>query len=147
MSFLYALHIQAQKDRVDNMSDRTYTKGVLKLEIVFYKFADGTCPVKDIIRSLDVKMKAKTLKTIELLENSGTALREPYSKSLGNGVFELRIKQGSDITRVLYFFYVGNKAVLTNGFTKKTNKTPREQIELCQKYKSDYEWRKSNDGI
>ena len=70
------------KDRVDNMSDRTYTKGVLKVEIVFYKFADGTCPVKDFIRSLDVKMKAKTLKTIELLENSGTALREPYSKSL-----------------------------------------------------------------
>ena len=117
------------------------------MEIVFYKFADGTCPVKDFIRSLDVKMKAKTLKTIELLENSGTALREPYSKNLGNGVFELRIKQGSDITRVLYFFYVGNKAVLTNGFTKKTNKTPREQIELCQKYKSDYEWRKSHDGI
>ena len=135
------------KDRVDNMSDRTYTKGVRKEEIVFYKFADGTCPVKDFIRSLDVKMKAKTLKTSELLENRGTALREPYSKSLGNGVFELRIKQGSDITRVLYFFYVGNKAVLTNGFTKKTNKTPREQIELCQKYKSDYEWRKSNDGI
>lgn len=143
----YATHIQMPKDRVDNMSDRTYTKGVLKVEIVFYKFADGTCPVKDFIRSLDVKMKAKTLKTIELLENSGTALREPYSKSLGNGVFDLRIKQGSDITRVLYFFYVGNKAVLTNGFTKKTNKTPREQIELCQKYKSDYEWRKSNDGI
>ena len=129
------------------MSDKTYTRGVLKLEIVFYKFADGTSPVKDFIRSLDVKMKAKTLKTIELLENSGTALREPYSKGLGNGVFELRIKQGSDITRVLYFFYIGNKAVLTNGFTKKTNKTPREQIELCQRYKSDYERRKSNVGI
>lgn len=42
------------------MSDKTYTKGVLKLEIVFYKFADGTSPVKDFIRSLDVKMKAKT---------------------------------------------------------------------------------------
>ena len=147
MLLIYALRMQIPQDRVDNMLDKTYTKGVLKVEIVFYKFADGTCPVKDFIRSLDVKMKAKTLKTIELLENSGTALREPYSKSLGNGVFELRIKQGSDITRVLYFFYVGNKAVLTNGFTKKTNKIPREQIELCQKYKSDYEWRKSNDGI
>ncbi len=137
--------IYTEHNIVDDMLDRTYNKGVLKVEIVFYKFEDGTSPVKDFIRSLDVKMRAKTLKTIELLENNGTALREPYSKSLGNGIFELRIKQGSDITRVLYFFYYGDKAVLTNGFTKKTNKTPKGQIEVCRRYKSDYEWRNSND--
>ena len=45
----------------------------------------------------------------------------------------------------VYFFYVGNKAVLTNGFTKKSNKTPKAQIEICHRYKSDYEWRNSND--
>ena len=108
------------------------------MEIVFYKFADGTCPVKDFIRSLDVKMKAKTLKTIELLENSGTALREPYSKSLGNGVFELRIKQGSDITRVLYFFVIGQKIILTNAFVKKTNKTPENEIQLAKDRRKEY---------
>lgn len=127
------------------MSNTTYDKGVLRMDIVFYKLEDGTSPVKDYIRSLDEKMRAKTVRTIEMLEKNGTALREPYSKSIGNGIFELRIKQGSDITRVLYFFYVGNKAVLTNGFAKKSNKTLKGQIELCQRYKSDYERRNSND--
>ena len=115
------------------------------MEIVFYKFADGTCPVKDFIRSLDVKMKAKTLKTIELLENSGTALREPYSKPLEDGIFELRTKQGSDITRVLYFFFIGQKVVLTNGFVKKTQKTVKAQKDLAKKYKADYERRYGNE--
>ena len=49
---------------------------------------------------------------------NGPLFREPYSKPLENGIFEFRSKQGSDITRVLYFFFftVGKKAVLTNGF-------------------------------
>ena len=58
---------------------------------------------------------------------NGPLLREPYSKSLENGIFELRTKQGSDITRVLYFFIVGKKAVLTNGFIKKSKKTPKAE--------------------
>ncbi len=45
-----------------------------------------------------------------------------------DGIFELRAQQGSDITRVLYFFQIGNKAYLTNGFTKKTQKTPPSEI-------------------
>lgn len=115
------------------------------MEIEFYKLEDGSSPVKDFIRSLDAKMKAKTIRTIELLENNGSTLREPYSKSLGDGIFELRIKQGSDIVRVLYFFYIGNKAILTNGFIKKSDKTPDGQMALCQSYKKDYERRNGND--
>ena len=46
-------------------------------------------------------------------------LREPYSKHLDDGIFELRCKFGSDITRVLYFFYYEGKIILTNGFVKK----------------------------
>ncbi len=49
-------------------------------------------------------MLAKTLRTIDLLEMNGSLLREPYSKPLESGILELRTKQGSDITRVLYFF-------------------------------------------
>ena len=90
-------------------------------------------------------MKAKILRTIDLLENNGPHLREPYSKSLGDGIFELRIKQGSDITRVLYFFFIGNKAILTNGFIKKTQKTPKNAIETAKKYREDYQRRNQND--
>lgn len=66
-----------------------------------------------------------SINTLDLLEMNGPLLREPYSKPLENGIFELRTKQGSDITRVLYFFIIGKKAVLTNGFVKKSQKTPK----------------------
>lgn len=73
-------------------------------------------------------MLAKLLGTISLLETNGTQLREPYSKSLGDGIFELRAKQSSNITRILYFFVVGHQIILTNGFVKKTQKTPPRKL-------------------
>ena len=75
---------------------------------------------------------------------NGPLLREPYSKPLENGIFELRTKQGSGITRVLYFFIVGKKAALTNGFIKKSKKIPKAEKELAKKYKADYERNKKS---
>ena len=113
------------------------------INIDFYEMPDGQSPVKDFIRSLDPKMKAKTLRTIDLLEANGPDLRGPYSAPIGDGIFELRVKQGSDISRVLYFFFIGNNAVLTNGFIKKTQKTPPGEIALAKKYRAEYERRNS----
>lgn len=110
-------------------------------QIEFYDTADGVCPVQDFLDTLDPKMLAKTLRTIDLLEVNGPALREPQSAPIGDGIFELRTKQGSNITRIFYFFFVGKKAILTNGFVKKTQKTPKVEIELAKKYKADYERR------
>ena len=95
-----------------------------KYKILFYDLPDGSEPVKEFLDSLDVKMRAKMLWTIQLLEVNGIELREPYSKALEDGIFELRAKVGSDISRVLYFFVVGHKVILTNGFIKKSTKTP-----------------------
>ena len=50
----------------------------------------------------------------------------PLAKHLDDGIFELRTVQGNNITRILYFFVVGKTIVLTNGFIKKTQKTPSE---------------------
>jgi phage-related protein len=97
--------------------------------------------------SLEPKLLAKTLRTIDLLENNGPQLREPYSKMLEDGIFELRTKQSSDITRVLYFFFAGRKVVLTNGFVKKSQKTPKTEKELAKKYKTDYERRYGNEQL
>ena len=108
------------------------------INIEFYNTESGECPVAEFILSLDSKMKAKVLRTIDLLENNGPILREPYSKSLGDGIFELRIKQGNDITRVLYFFFIGNKAILTNGFIKKTQKTPKKEIARAEAIMKQY---------
>ena len=69
---------------------------------------------------------------------SSASLREPYSKPLGDGIFELRTQFSSDIARVLYFFIINNRAVLTHGFIKKTQKTPPEEINRAKQYRKDY---------
>ena len=79
-----------------------------------------------------------------MLQNNGYELREPYSKSVSEGILELRAKVGSDISRVMYFFVIGKKAVLTNGFIKKTQKTPKEEIERAKRYRADFLSRKEN---
>ncbi len=114
-------------------------------EIVFYDTEDGKCPVAEFMDSLEPKMKAKVFHTIDLLKNNGPVLRKPYSAPMGDGIFELRTKLGSNITRVFYFFFVGKKAVLTNGFVKKTQKTPPEELETAKRYKKDYERRCCNE--
>ena len=115
---------------------------MLEFEIIFYDKPDGTEPVKEFLDSLDVKMRAKMLRTVLLLAENGTQLREPYSKPLDDGIFELRAKVGSDISRVLYFFLIGKKVVLTNGFIKKTQKTPGAEIEKAKQYRKEYLSRK-----
>lgn len=117
-----------------------------KFDIIFYDKADGTEPVKEFLDSLDIKMRAKMLRIIVMLQKNGYELREPYSKVLSDGIMELRAKVGTDISRVLYFFVVGRKVVLTNGFTKKAQKTPREELERAKRYRSEYLSRKENDN-
>ena len=113
-------------------------------DVEFYHEANGTCPVQEFLNALDWKMRAKILKNMELLEQYGNQLREPFSKPLEDGIFELRSQQGSDITRIFYFFCIGHKIIVTNGFVKKTNKTPREEIALAKKYRQAYLSRKEN---
>ena len=110
-------------------------------KVGFYEKDNGTFPAEAFILEQSPKMRARIYQYIRLLEIKGNELREPYSKFLRDGIFELRIQQGSDIARVLYFFVVGRNVILTNGFIKKSQKTPDEQIELAKKYKADYESR------
>ena len=113
-------------------------------EIVFYKKEDDTKPVAEFIKGLEPKMKRKALQEIQLLKEFGTDLREPYSKSLKDGLFELRVQQSNNISRIFYFFFDGQKIVMTNGFIKKTQKTPQAEPDKALKYKSDYERRMNN---
>ena len=114
-------------------------------EINYYELPNGERPVEQFLSSLDIKMRAKAFYSLEILEEFGNQLREPHSKAVGDGLFELRIKFSSDTSRIFYFFVVDNKIVLTNGFVKKTQKTPKGQIEVAKKYKADYEGRHGHE--
>lgn len=109
-----------------------------EFEIIFYDKPGGEEPAKEFILSLDNKMKARMLKLINLLGECGNKLRKPYSEHIEDGIFELRAKVGSDISRVLYFFVIGKQIILTNGFIKKTQKTPKSEIKRAKKYRNEY---------
>ena len=112
--------------------------------IIFYRKHNGESPIEDFLNSLDVKMRKKALMEIRLLKEFGNALRRPFSEPLGQGIFELRIQSANNISRILYFFYTGENIILTNGFIKKTQKTPVQEIAIALKYKADYESRKGD---
>ena len=112
-----------------------------KFTVEYFEKADGTYPAEEFILAQDVKMRAKLIRLLTLLELEGNNLREPYSKNIGDGIYEIRAIQGSNITRVLYFFVVGHKIILTNGFVKKTNKTPDSVKDIAKKYRAEYQQR------
>jgi len=113
-------------------------------DVEFYEKENGDQPAKEFLLTLNVKMRAKMVNMIAILADNGNELREPYSKHLSEGIFELRAKVGSDITRVLYFFYVDKRIILTNGFIKKTQKAPQGEIDKAKKYRADYLQRKES---
>jgi len=63
---------------------------------------------------------------------------QPYFKHLEDGIYEVRIKLGSDIYRVMGFFDKGNLVILLNGFQKKTQKTPKNEIKLAKRLRKEY---------
>ena len=117
---------------------------MLEFKAIFYDKPDGTEPAKDFLRNLNKKMRTKMAWTIAMLESGGTDLREPYSKHLNDGIFELRAKVGSDISRVLYFFMIGRRIIITHGFIKKTDNTPPSEIEKAKKYRTEFLNREEN---
>lgn len=87
--------------------------------VEYYKKQNGEVPCREFIESLSLKMKVKAMRSIELLEQYGMELREPYSKYIEEGIFELRIRFSSDIVKAFYFFVKEEKIILTSGFVKK----------------------------
>lgn len=72
-------------------------------QVEFYEKENGDIPVENFLNSLDIKMRNKILMILNVLQEKGNQLREPYSKHLEDGIFEVRGKVSTDISRVLYF--------------------------------------------
>ncbi len=86
------------------------------------------------------KVKAKIVWTFDLVEDL-QRVPETYLKHIegADGLYEIRVQLGSDIFRIFCFFDQGQLVVLMNGFQKKTQKTPKKEIELALKIKEEYE--------
>jgi len=94
-----------------------------------YLDARGSNPVNQFIESLPVNERASIRARIDFLGEIGNRAREPLSKSIGNGLFELRVKS----IRIFYCFKPGGVIVLLHGFMKKSQKTPRRELEIALK--------------
>lgn len=108
----------------------------------FYREDDGTKPVGQFIRNLDVKMKAKVVSDLHRLEMLWNEARAPLSKHLEDDIFELRSVFDNDIVRILYFFDGDQIIIATNGFVKKQQKTSRSEILLAKQRETIYLSRK-----
>jgi len=99
-------------------------------EIIYYE-ENYRSPVVDFILEKSPKEQAKILREIDLLEEFGLSLGMPYIRKIANfDLWELRIKHSSNIFRIL-FKDSGSKFVLLHGFQKKTNKTPKKEINIA----------------
>jgi phage-related protein len=109
-----------------------------KIECFFYLTEAGKSPVEEFIKSLDSRGRRKFYYTKSLLETFGHNLTYPHAKYIGDDIFELRFKAMEGHVRTLYFFYSGNQAIFTNGFIKKSGKTPQNEEQTAMDRRKDY---------
>lgn len=110
-------------------------------EIIFYEDGKGNKPVLDFIRELansnskDSRIKLKKVQEyIVVLQTYGATMGAPYMKHLDGDIWELR--PISD--RILFAGLVDGKFVLLHQFTKKTQKTPKREIEQAKRELEDF---------
>ncbi|HHW39361.1 MAG TPA: type II toxin-antitoxin system RelE/ParE family toxin [Bacillales bacterium] len=116
----------------------------MKWETIEYMKPNGEIPIVDYLQSLPPKHEAKVVRSIQLLEEFGPEIGMPHVRTLDDGIFELRTKFSSNIFRSLFFHWYDNKLVLTHGFTKKTQKTPTQEIDRAKRYREDFIQRKGD---
>lgn len=106
----------------------------MEREIILYKNY-----FKDFYKKQDPKIKKKITYVLNILRFM-EKIPEQFLKHLTgtDGLYEARIKLGSNIFRIICFFDKGNIVVLLNGFQKKSQKTPRNEIELAERLKREY---------
>jgi len=111
-------------------------------EIIFYKTPRGDSQVEEFIDSLNIKQARKVVWTLRLIRDL-ERVPEEYLKKLksSDDIWEIRVQFGGNIFRFLGFFE-SNRIILTNAFSKKTQKTPEKEIELAKQRKKEYYERK-----
>jgi phage-related protein len=105
---------------------------VSEWKIEFFKFPNDNSPVLDWFQSQEPKVKAKLARIFDLLEGEGISVGKPYVAPLEDKLYEIRIEQDTNIYRILYFAYTDKRFILLHGFQKKTQKTPKKELDLSK---------------
>ncbi|MGH7275108.1 MAG: type II toxin-antitoxin system RelE/ParE family toxin [Nitrospiria bacterium] len=105
--------------------------------IEFYQTSQGDSPVDDFLDGLPGKLRGKTEKWLELLEEKGPDLPRPYADVLHGKIHELRVSFSHYECRLLYFIH-GKTIVITNGFLKKTQKVSMDAIDRAERCRTDW---------
>ena len=112
--------------------------------VEYYRTPSGGVPMDEYLDSLPNRLRVWTLRSLVRLQKYGNQLREPFTKPVGNGLFELRCAADGMQGRC-FFFFNGDRIVVTHGFVKKTKKTPRRELERALRYRDDYEARYASE--
>ena len=106
--------------------------------VIFYRTADGKCPLQEFIDSLPGKVAQKIVWVLKLLEDLEIVPSSYFKKLVGTEeIWECRIQFGSNTYRIFCFF-IDNSVILTHGFVKKSQKTPAGEIERAEAYQRDF---------
>jgi len=128
------------KDKVLDMEENKFTIEFFRLN------EDKISDVEEFIIELkkaNYKLWQKLNFRIDYLTQYGNLVNdERISKKLDSYIYELRVEQGSNAVRVLYFFYYDKRIVFTNAFNKKSQKTPRTELKKANDYRKIYLQRK-----
>jgi len=112
--------------------------------VIFYETENGAIPVKKFLDDLVPKQAQKVAWVLQIIQEKKHPPVQYFKKLVNTDeIWEARIQISGDIFRILGFMDTEEIIVLTNGFAKKTQKTPQQEIELAESRKKDYFARKT----
>ena len=115
-------------------------------KVTFYTTSDGKCPVAEFIDSQPAKVAQKIAWVLQAVQEIEKVPKTYFKKLVDTDFYEVRIELSGNIYRLFGFFHNGNIVILTNGFQKKTQKTPKSEIEICEERMKDFLKRSKGNG-
>jgi phage-related protein len=112
-------------------------------DVLFYRTASGSQPVREFLDSLDGKQAQKVAWVLQLIEEL-ERIPSQYFKKLESteDIWEIRVQSGNNAFRFLGFWDTGKFIILCHAFAKKTQQVPMKDIKLAEERKNDYFRRK-----
>ena len=107
-------------------------------KVTFYKTADGKCPVAEFIDAQSAKVAQKIAWVLKAVQELEKIPKTYFKKITDTDFYEVRIEVSGNIYRLLGFFHNGNIVILTNGFHKKSQKTPKNELDICEERMKDF---------